>query len=43
VDSASQKVHSILGFRRRFFGLASQLDDTSLLAICRLEQNEISS
>ena len=39
--SASQMVHTILGFRRRFVGLASQLDDTSMLAIRRLEQNEI--
>jgi sigma-B regulation protein RsbU (phosphoserine phosphatase) len=37
--SASQLVHSILGFRRRFVGLANQLDDTSLLAIRRLEPN----
>ena len=41
--SASQMVHTILGFRRRFVGLASQLDDTSMLAIRRLEQNEISA
>jgi serine phosphatase RsbU (regulator of sigma subunit) len=34
--SASQLVHTILGFRRRFVGLASQLDDTSMLAIRRL-------
>ncbi len=39
-NSASQLVHSILGFRRRFVGLASQLDDTSMLAIRRLEQNK---
>jgi serine phosphatase RsbU (regulator of sigma subunit) len=42
-NSASQLVHSILGFRRRFVGLASQLDDTSMLAIRRLEQNETSA
>jgi phosphoserine phosphatase RsbU/P len=42
-NSASQLVHSILGFRRRFVGLASQLDDTSMLAIRRLEQNKISA
>lgn len=37
----SQLVHTILGYRRRFVGLASQLDDTSMLAIHRLEQNEL--
>jgi len=35
--SSSHLVHSILLFRRRFVGLANQLDDTSLLAIRRLE------
>lgn len=34
-SSASQLVHTILGYRRRFVGLASQLDDTSMLAIRR--------
>jgi serine phosphatase RsbU (regulator of sigma subunit) len=34
-NSASQLVHAILGYRRRFVGLASQLDDTSMLAIRR--------
>jgi serine phosphatase RsbU (regulator of sigma subunit) len=34
-NSASQLVHTILGYRRRFVGLASQLDDTSMLAIRR--------
>ncbi len=32
---AAQLVHTILGFRRRFVGLASQIDDTSMLAIRR--------
>lgn len=35
-NSASQLVHTILGYRRRFVGLASQLDDTSMLAIRRI-------
>lgn len=32
-DSAQQIVQNILGYRRRFVGLASQTDDTSLIAI----------
>jgi serine phosphatase RsbU (regulator of sigma subunit) len=32
-SSASQLIHTILGYRRRFVGLASQIDDTSMLAI----------
>lgn len=41
--SASQLVNTILVFRRRFVGLASQIDDTSILAIRRFGQNEILS
>jgi sigma-B regulation protein RsbU (phosphoserine phosphatase) len=33
VDSAEQMVKNILGYRRRFVGLASQCDDTSIIAI----------
>jgi sigma-B regulation protein RsbU (phosphoserine phosphatase) len=32
-DSAEQMVKNILGYRRRFVGLASQCDDTSIIAI----------
>lgn len=32
---SDQLIHSILGFRRRFVGLASQTDDTSIVAIRR--------
>lgn len=34
-ESAEQLVHNILGYRRRFVGLASQTDDTSIVAIRR--------
>ena len=33
--SAGQLIHNILGYRRRFVGLASQTDDTSIVAIRR--------
>lgn len=36
-SSAAQLVHTILGYRRRFVGLASQFDDTSVLAIRKIE------
>jgi serine phosphatase RsbU (regulator of sigma subunit) len=32
-DSAEQMVRNILGYRRRFVGLAPQLDDTSLIVV----------
>ncbi len=38
-NSASQLVHTLLGYRRRFIGLASQVDDTSILAIRRTTEN----
>ena len=31
--SAKQMISNILGFRRRFVGLARQIDDTSIVAI----------
>ena len=34
-NSADQLIHQILGYRRRFVGLASQTDDTSIVAIRR--------
>jgi len=36
-SSSAQLVHTILGYRRRFVGLASQFDDTSVLAIRKIE------
>ena len=39
--SAGQFVRSILAYRRRFVGLASQLDDTTLVAIRRVEEEGI--
>jgi sigma-B regulation protein RsbU (phosphoserine phosphatase) len=32
-DSAEQMIQEILGYRRRFVGLASQIDDTSLIVV----------
>ncbi len=32
-DSAEQMIHEILGYRRRFVGLARQIDDTSLVVV----------
>jgi len=32
-DSASQMINNILGFRRRFVGLAPQVDDTSMIIV----------
>ncbi len=32
-ESAEQMIKNILGYRRRFVGLASQIDDTSIIAI----------
>lgn len=37
--SADQLIHSILGYRRRFVGLASQTDDTSIVVIRRDDAN----
>jgi serine phosphatase RsbU (regulator of sigma subunit) len=38
ITSADQVVRTILQYRRRFVGLANQLDDTSIVAV-RLDQN----
>jgi len=38
--NADQFVRSILAYRRRFVGLASQLDDTTLVAIRRVEDDK---
>ncbi|UCE50215.1 MAG: serine/threonine-protein phosphatase, partial [Phycisphaerales bacterium] len=32
-ESAEQMIHEILGYRRRFVGLARQIDDTSLIVV----------
>lgn len=37
-DSAEQMVRNILGYRRRFVGLARQLDDTSLIVVKALAE-----